>query len=83
MIDIAELRDCYMNTPSKMVLLVVDGLGGLAHPRHPLVRTGNGPHPQPRRHGPGERLRHDHAGASRRRARAAAPATWPCSATTR
>ena len=32
MIDIAELRDCYMNTPSKMVLLVVDGLGGLAHP---------------------------------------------------
>ena len=32
MIDIEELRDCYMNTPSKMVLLVVDGLGGLAHP---------------------------------------------------
>ncbi len=32
MIDIDELRDCYMNTPSKMVLLVVDGLGGLAHP---------------------------------------------------
>ena len=32
MIDIPELRDCYMNTPSKMVLLVVDGLGGLAHP---------------------------------------------------
>ena len=32
MIDIDELRDCYMNTPSKMVLLVVDGLGGLAPP---------------------------------------------------
>ena len=32
MIDIAELRDCYINTSSKMVLLVVDGLGGLAHP---------------------------------------------------
>ena len=32
MIDIEELRDCYMNTSSKMVLLVVDGLGGLAHP---------------------------------------------------
>ena len=32
MIDIEELRDCYMNSPSKMVLLVVDGLGGLAHP---------------------------------------------------
>ena len=32
MIDVEELRDCYMNTPSKIVLLVVDGLGGLAHP---------------------------------------------------
>ena len=32
MIDVEELRDCYTTTPSKMVLLVVDGLGGLAHP---------------------------------------------------
>ena len=32
MIDVEELRDCYTNTPSKMVLLVADGLGGLAHP---------------------------------------------------
>ena len=33
MIDVEELRDCYTNTPSKMVLLVADGLGGLAHPK--------------------------------------------------
>ena len=32
MIDVEELRDCYTNTPSKMVLLVADGLGGLVHP---------------------------------------------------
>ena len=32
MIDVEELRDCYTNTPSKMVLLVAAGLGGLAHP---------------------------------------------------
>ncbi|MQG49533.1 MAG: 2,3-bisphosphoglycerate-independent phosphoglycerate mutase [SAR202 cluster bacterium] len=30
--DVEELRDCYTKTPSKMVLLVADGLGGLAHP---------------------------------------------------
>ncbi len=32
MIDQEELRDCYTSTPSKIVLLVVDGFGGLAHP---------------------------------------------------
>ncbi len=32
MIDLVQLRDCYVSTPSKIVLLVVDGLGGLAHP---------------------------------------------------
>ncbi len=32
MIDVEELRDCYISTSSKMVLLVADGLGGLAHP---------------------------------------------------
>ena len=32
MIDVEELRDCYTKTPSKMVLLVAEGLGGLAHP---------------------------------------------------
>ncbi len=32
MIDVEELRDCYTATPSKIVLLVADGLGGLPHP---------------------------------------------------
>ncbi len=32
MIDEQELRDCYVTTPTKIVMLVVDGLGGLAHP---------------------------------------------------
>ena len=32
MLDVEDLRDCYTNTPSEIVLLVVDGLGGLAHP---------------------------------------------------
>ena len=32
MIDLEQLRGCYVSTPSKIVLLVVDGLGGLAHP---------------------------------------------------
>ena len=32
MIDLEQLRDCYVSTQSKIVLLVVDGLGGLAHP---------------------------------------------------
>ena len=32
MIDSEQLRDCYIPTSSKIVMLVVDGLGGLAHP---------------------------------------------------
>ena len=32
MIDLEQLHDCYVTTSSKIVLLVVDGLGGLAHP---------------------------------------------------
>ena len=32
MIDLEQLRDCYVTTPSKIVMLVVDGLGGMAHP---------------------------------------------------
>ena len=32
MIDLEQLHDCYITTGSKIVLLVVDGLGGLAHP---------------------------------------------------
>ena len=32
MIDLELLHDCYVTTSSKIVLLVVDGLGGLPHP---------------------------------------------------
>ncbi len=32
MIDLEQLHDCYISTSSKIVMLVVDGLGGLAHP---------------------------------------------------
>lgn len=32
MIDLEVLRDCYVPSPSKIVMLVADGLGGLAHP---------------------------------------------------
>jgi len=32
LIDLEVLRDCYISSPSKIVMLVVDGLGGLAHP---------------------------------------------------
>ncbi len=32
MIDQEQLKDCYVSTSSKIVMLVVDGLGGLAHP---------------------------------------------------
>ena len=32
MIDLEQLHDCYVTTPSKIIMLVVDGLGGLAHP---------------------------------------------------
>ena len=32
MIDLEQLHDCYVSTTSKIVLLVVDGLGGLASP---------------------------------------------------
>ena len=36
MIDLEVLRDCYISSPSKIVMLVVDGLGGLAHPESGL-----------------------------------------------
>ena len=32
MIDLEALHDCYTSTSSKIVMLVVDGLGGLPHP---------------------------------------------------
>lgn len=32
MIDLDVIRDCYTSTPSKIVMLIVDGLGGLPHP---------------------------------------------------
>ncbi len=32
MIDVDELRDCFISTSSKIIMLLVDGLGGLPHP---------------------------------------------------
>lgn len=32
MVDLESLRDCFVASPSKIVMLVVDGLGGLPHP---------------------------------------------------
>ena len=32
MIDVEELRDCFISTPSKIVMVLVDGLGGLPNP---------------------------------------------------
>ena len=45
MIDLKQVQDCYVSTSSKMVLLVVDGLGGLAHPETKLseLETANIP----------------------------------------
>ena len=45
MIDLEQVQDCYVSTSSKMVLLVVDGLGGLAHPKTKLseLETANIP----------------------------------------
>ena len=45
MIDLEQIQDCYVSTSSKMVLLVVDGLGGLAHPETKLseLETANIP----------------------------------------
>lgn len=45
MIDLDVLRDCYTSTQSKIVMLVVDGLGGLPHPETGLseLETANTP----------------------------------------
>ena len=45
MIDLAAIQDCYVSTPSKIVMLVVDGLGGLPHPdtRRSELETANTP----------------------------------------
>ena len=46
MIDLEALRGCYTPTPSKIVMLVVDGLGGLPHPNtgRSELETANLPH---------------------------------------
>ena len=45
MVDLEVLKDSFVTTPSKMVMLVVDGLGGLPHPETRLseLETANTP----------------------------------------
>jgi len=76
LIDVEELRDCYTKTPSKMVLLVADGLGGLAHPEtgKSELETAHTPNL--------DALAQKSACDCQVWPPAAAPATWPSSATT-
>ena len=45
MVDLEVLKDSFVTTPSKIVMLVVDGLGGLPHPDTRLseLETANTP----------------------------------------
>ena len=58
---IRELRE---DNDSKIVLLVADGLGGLAAGAGRQDRAGNGPHAEPRRLRPGGRVRPEHPGSA-------------------
>ena len=50
MIDVPILRDIYVSTPTKIVMLVVDGLGGLPHPDTGKSELETAHLPQHRRH---------------------------------
>ena len=69
MIDLEQIHDSIASTPSKIVLLVADGLGGLPHPdtRKSELETAHIPNLDS--FGPAQRLRSHHARGGRRRSR--------------
>ena len=83
MIDFPHIADVCQSTSSKVVMLVVDGLGGAATSRHGPLGAGGGQDAQPGRAGVAQRLRTHAPGAAGHHAWKRTRATCRSSATTR